>query len=240
MKKQYKAMVMALSLGVSGSVLAANNTVADLGTANADNSVAIGSGATTSAKGTDGVALGSNASVAAASGVALGTGSSVITANGVAIGSGAKVSIADGVAIGSGSVATVNKGKLGYAVGTTLTDEEKASATWTSTLAAVSVGVSSNIGVATSTRQITGVAAGLRDTDAVNVAQLKKLQSTVDANKINYVSINTNLNSSTSNINNHGATGADTIAIGPLASAAGNYAMAVGRSANASGLMLLH
>lgn len=235
MKKQYKAMVMALSLGVSGSVLAANNTVADLGTANADNSVAIGSGATTSAKGTDGVALGFNASVAAASGVALGTGSSVITANGVAIGSGAKVSIADGVAIGSGSVATVNKGKLGYAVGTTLTDEEKASATWTSTLAAVSVGVSSNIGVATSTRQITGVAAGLRDTDAVNVAQLKKLQSTVDANKINYVSINTNLKSSTSNINNDGATGTDTIAIGPLASAAGNYAMAVGRSANASG-----
>ena len=90
----------------------------------------------------------------------------------VAIGSNANATVDGGVALGSGSVASVASGVAGYDPSTkeaSTTD----SATWKSTLAAVSVGVPTADGAATATRQITGVAAGMQDTDAVNVAQLK-------------------------------------------------------------------
>ena len=90
----------------------------------------------------------------------------------VAIGSNANATVDGGVALGSGSVASVASGVAGYDPNTkeaSTTD----SATWKSTLAAVSVGVPTDGGAATATRQITGVAAGMQDTDAVNVAQLK-------------------------------------------------------------------
>ena len=94
-----------------------------------------------------------------------------------AIGHNANVTIANGVALGSGSVASVDKGAAGYNPSTkALMDDEKASATWTSTLAAVSVGDSAN----KLTRQITNVAAGTNDTDAVNVAQLKQVASAAE------------------------------------------------------------
>mgnify|MGYP000393999109 FL=1 len=50
-----------------------------------------------------------------------------------------------------------------------------------------------SVGTDFATRQITGVAAGSEDTDAVNVAQLKALNTKVDANKIEYVSINSSV-----------------------------------------------
>lgn len=88
-----------------------------------------------------------------------------ITANNaVAIGSGAGVSAEGGVALGVGSVASTAAGALGYGA-----DDGKTDATWQATKGAVSVGGN---GV---TRQITNVAAGTEDTDAVNVAQLKKV-----------------------------------------------------------------
>jgi len=94
-----------------------------------------------------------------------------------AIGHNANVTVANGVALGSSSVASVDKGVVGYNPGTkVLTDDEKASATWTSTLSAVSVGDSAN----KLTRQITNVAAGTNDTDAVNVAQLKQVASAAE------------------------------------------------------------
>ena len=87
-----------------------------------------------------------------------------ITANNaVAIGSGAGVSAEGGVALGVGSVASTAAGALGYGA------DGKTDATWQATKGAVSVGGN---GV---TRQITNVAAGTEDTDAVNVAQLKKV-----------------------------------------------------------------
>ena len=87
----------------------------------------------------------------------------------VAIGAESNVTVEGGVALGADSIASTAAGIAGYdlSTGTASTDT---SATWKATAAAVSVGnVANNI-----TRQITGVAAGAADTDAVNVAQLKK------------------------------------------------------------------
>ena len=124
------------------------------------------------------VVIGDNRNLTKASdSVILGSADQAMTtsvSNATAIGHNANVTVANGVALGSGSVASVDAGVAGYDVET-----EKAStnttATWKSTLAAVSVGVPTDGGAATATRQITGVAAGMQDTDAVNVAQLKKV-----------------------------------------------------------------
>ena len=122
----------------------------------------------------DALVLGNKRKLAGANGsVILGSGDSVITTNvenAVSIGHNANVQKAGGVALGSGSVASVDKGVTGYDPGTG-TNSTDTSSVWKSTQAAVSVGdTSKNI-----TRQITGVAAGMEDTDAVNVAQLKKV-----------------------------------------------------------------
>ena len=112
------------------------------------------------------------------------------------IGHNANTSISTAVALGSGSVAAVDKGVLGYIpTGKTLTDADKATPTWTSTLGAVSVGVVGADGKATQTRQITGVAAGKADTDAVNVAQLQAVAAIAEnagtaAGKHTVVSVN--------------------------------------------------
>ena len=89
-----------------------------------------------------------------------------------------------------------------------------------------------SVGTDFATRQITGVAAGSEDTDAVNVAQLKALNTKVDANKIEYVSINSSVEE---NKANDGATATDTVAIGPKASATYEGAVAIGRNVEANG-----
>ena len=111
------------------------------------------------AEATDSMAIGPDASTttAATKGTALGTGATVTVANGVAVGSQSKASTASGVA--------------GYNVNDSRTDKYGALSgkALTSTLGAFAVGNETN------TRQITGVAAGTADTDAVNVAQLKSV-----------------------------------------------------------------
>ncbi len=95
---------------------------------------------------------------------------------GLAMGYNTKVNVEQGVALGSSSVANVAKGVTGWSP-EALSEAEQKSSTWTSTAGAVSVGDSDN-GI---TRQITNVAAGTEDTDAVNVAQLKQaITSSVD------------------------------------------------------------
>lgn len=89
-----------------------------------------------------------------------------------------------------------------------------------------------SVGNAINTRQITNVAAGSEDTDAVNVAQLKALNTKVDANKIEYVSINSSVEE---NKANDGATATDTVAIGPKASATYEGAVTIGRNVEANG-----
>ena len=88
--------------------------------------------------------------------------------NAVAIGNGAGVSVEGGVALGVGSVASTDANALGYGAA-----EGETGIAWKATNGAVSVG--SSVEGKKITRQITNVAAGTADTDAVNVAQLKKV-----------------------------------------------------------------
>ena len=90
----------------------------------------------------------------------------------VAIGEGSKADIADGVALGSNSATTAAAGIQGFnpADSRTNTYSGLTGTAQTSTLGAVAVGNG-----ATATRQITGLAAGKEDTDAVNVAQLRSV-----------------------------------------------------------------
>lgn len=167
----------------------------------ADNAVAIGRSA--KAEGGNAVTIGVNTSAGATS-ITIGSESSAISGSNIAIGRYAKVygdkvtnavalgklaeaHVADGVAIGSESQATVAGNSVeGYnpVTGEASTDE---TATWKATKAAVSIGKEDG----TVTRQINGLAAGTKDTDAVNVAQLKKLndmKANVDASNIgNYL-----------------------------------------------------
>lgn len=104
--------------------------------------------------------------------ISLGNQNTIKADNAVAIGNGTTVTAENGVAIGVGSVADRVAGSLGaFAPDTSLVG---ARSTWISTAGAVSVGTS------TITRQITNVAAGTYDTDAVNVAQLKKALESID------------------------------------------------------------
>lgn len=118
------------------------------------------------------IIMGNDHTVTADNTIAIGGLSSTDTrsvANTTSIGYDAKVNKEGGVALGYKSNATVDKGIAGYDPTTGATSTETNS-TWKATSAAVSVGDVGN-GV---TRQITSVAAGTADTDAVNVAQLKK------------------------------------------------------------------
>lgn len=114
----------------------------------------------------------------------------------VSIGHNAKVSAEGGVAIGSGSVASTDYGSEGYDISKNSESSESTdtSATWQATKAAVSVGSTTkdSTGKVTSqeTRQITNLAAGTLDTDAVNVAQLKQVKSFVDAKGLSFVGDN--------------------------------------------------
>ena len=103
----------------------------------------------------------------------------------VAIGHNTEVSKEGGVALGSGSKATVAAGAAGYDISTKAASTDTSS-TWKATASAVSVGdVASDV-----TRQITSVAAGTNDTDAVNVAQLKRVQDQI-TNSTTNISQNT-------------------------------------------------
>lgn len=92
--------------------------------------------------------------------------------NAVMLGYNTNVTRNGGVALGSESIASVDKGIAGYDP-TTKAASTDGSPTWKSTAAAISVGDST--GTTVLTRQITNVAAGSEDTDAVNVAQLKRI-----------------------------------------------------------------
>lgn len=104
--------------------------------------------------------------------------------NAVMLGYNTDVEKDGGVAIGADSIASVDKGVAGYdpAAGDHSNDT---TGTWKATAAAVSVGKAATPTSAAVTRQITNVAAGAADTDAVNVAQLKKVEATAAAAKTN-------------------------------------------------------
>lgn len=139
-------------------------------------------GVSTQATGAYSVAVGSNAKATGVGAVGIGLASTAGTGATknftVSVGAYSGADVENGVALGSYSKATVNKEAVGYDPSTQAATTET-SAAWKASHAAVSVGdVDNNI-----TRQITSVAAGTKDTDAVNVAQLKSLDGKVEKNK---------------------------------------------------------
>lgn len=154
---------------------------------NVQHMTAIGSKNTVSdAKNT--VIVGDNRTVTGANNIVIigssDNGTTTVVHDAVAIGHNTDVSTEGGVALGSGSKATVAAGAVGYDILTNAPSTDT-SATWKSTASAVSVGDVAN-GV---TRQITSVAAGTNDTDAVNVAQLKRLHDMISVNAYNTVNV---------------------------------------------------
>ena len=154
---------------------------------NVQHMTAIGSKNTVSdAKNT--VIVGDNRTVTGANNIVIigssDNGTTTVVHDAVAIGHNTDVSTEGGVALGSGSKATVAAGAVGYDILTNAPSTDT-SATWKSTASAVSVGDVAN-GV---TRQITSVAAGTNDTDAVNVAQLKRLHDMISVNANNTVNV---------------------------------------------------
>lgn len=150
----------AVAIGLSAKATGGNAVTIGVNTSAGDNSITIGS--ESSAISGQNIAIGRYAKV---------DGDKVTKA--VALGQKAEAQVTDGVAIGSNSIATVAGNSVeGYdpTTGRTSTDP---TATWKATKAAVSIGTADG----KVTRQINGVAAGTNDTDAVNVAQIKKLAS---------------------------------------------------------------
>ena len=141
------------------------------------NSIAIGMQSQT--EGESGVAVGAGTRANGQYGVAVGHVAKANVTRGTALGDVAEANIAEGVALGASSVTTTDKGVVGYNPSdpherkySPLTGNVK-----TATTAAVSIGNGQQM-----TRQLTGLAAGTADTDAVNVAQLKNVGVAVTGN----------------------------------------------------------
>lgn len=190
---------LAIGVGNTGTkvqhmtVIGSKNTVSD-----ANNTLVLGDNRTvTSANNT--VILGSSDN-----------GTTTTVNDAVAVGHNTEVSAVGGAAIGSNSKATVAAGAVGYDV-LINASSTKTSSTWVSTASAVSVGdVDNNV-----TRQITSVAAGTNDTDAVNVAQLKLLRNNVGGDITNIQNNITNINGNIARLDkrvNRGVAGAAALA----------------------------
>ena len=157
--------------------------------------------------------------------------------NAVMLGYNTDVEKDGGVALGADSIASVDKGVEGYdpAAGDHANDT---TGTWKATAAAVSVGKAADpTGAAGSlaiTRQITNVAAGTQDTDAVNVAQLKAVQAAADASKVHYYSVN-DKGYHVGNYNNDGAKGGMALAAGAGAAANGTASAVTGAFSRVDG-----
>ena len=165
--------------------------------ASGNNAIAIGQSGKGSPKviasGENAIAVGMQSQAADASGIAIGAASNstgdyaiamgrlsrASAKNATALGNEAKATFETGVALGSNSLTTSDKGVVGYNPSdlhnrkyTNLQGNVQ-----TATHAAVSIGADGNL-----TRQLTGLAAGTKDTDAVNVAQLKNVGVAVTGN----------------------------------------------------------
>ena len=195
----------------------------------APNGTALGSGASAYYYAT---ALGNNATASSSYALAAGDGANAQVYQAIALGYNAKSYVTGGVALGSSSTANVASGKTGLDPHTGAASTNTGT-TWVSTLGAVSVGTVDSDGNATGTRQINGVAAGTQDTDAVNVAQLKAMETRIN---MHYYSVNSTLSGTGSNYDNSGANGTNAMAAGPAASATAENAVAIGYGAKAEGV----
>ncbi len=149
--------------------------------AQAGQATALGGNAT--ANGLNSTALGAQASAAGTQATAVGHRANASGEHATAIGYDSAAGVSGSVALGNYSVANRESGITGYLA----PDNANSDLTWTANQAAVSVGalVTTKDGTVSQhyTRQITNVAAGKDDTDAVNVAQLTKVNATAQAAK---------------------------------------------------------
>ena len=155
--------------------------------------------------------------------------------NAVMLGYNTDVEKDGGVALGADSIASVDKGVAGYdpAAGDHANDT---TGTWKATAAAVSVGKEATPTSAAVTRQITNVAAGTQDTDAVNVAQLKKVQAAAGAAKVHYYSAKSTKTGAGSNYDNDGAEAEDSIVLGISSSSKGVNSTVLGNNNKLTGV----
>ena len=191
---KFNSVAMGMNVTADG-----DNSVALGGSAsaNSDGTIAIGSygstptkatgnralaiGSATTANGLESIAIGSRVNSTSQYSIAIGTGSNASAVKSVAIGPDSRATVDGGVALGRDSVADVAGGvnNKGYNPNTNRTDNYSGLTgnVLTSTTGAVSIGNGTTV-----TRQLTGLAAGTRDTDAVNVAQLKSVNLAFSGN----------------------------------------------------------
>jgi len=188
-------------------------------------SAALGPGAT--AQGNSTIAVGPKATATQTHGISIGADSLSNGAGAIAAGLLAEAQANDSVALGSRSLADRAGGILGFVPASANAAQAAAIAATQGTWGAVSVGDAAQ----GEFRQITSVAAGTEDSDAVNVAQLKAVAANSQAH---YLSNNDGGNPG-ANYNNDGATGFLATAVGVGASASQAADLAVGLQAEASG-----
>ena len=191
---KFNSVAMGMNVTADG-----DNSVALGGNASANNdgTIAIGSygsnptkatgnralaiGSATTANGLESIAIGSRVNSTSQHSIAIGTRANASAVKSVAIGPDSSATVDGGVALGRDSVADVAGGinNKGYNPNTNRTDiySGLTSNVLTSTTGAVSIGNGTTV-----TRQLTGLAAGTRDTDAVNVAQLKSVNLAFSGN----------------------------------------------------------
>ena len=191
---KFNSVAMGMNVTADG-----DNSVALGGSAsaNSDGTIAIGSygstptkatgnkalaiGAATTASGLESIAIGSRVNSTSQHSIAIGTGANASAVKSVAIGPDSRATVDGGVALGRDSVASVEGGvnNKGYNPNTNRTDiySGLTGNVLTSTTGAVSIGNGTTV-----TRQLTGLAAGTKDTDAVNVAQLKSVNLAFSGN----------------------------------------------------------
>ena len=181
----------ATAIGIDVTADAANSVaLGGSATASSDGAIAIGShgsrqttatgnralaiGTATTANGLDNIAIGTNASTSSQYSTAVGNGATATAIRAAAFGANSTASVEGGVALGVGSVANRAGGiaNKGYNPNDNRTNKYAGLNTWalSPTTGAIAVGNGT-----AATRQITGLAAGKEDTDAVNVAQLKSV-----------------------------------------------------------------
>ena len=191
---KFNSVAMGMNVTADG-----DNSVALGGSAsaNSDGTIAIGSygstptkatgnralaiGSATTANGLESIAIGSRVNSTSQYSIAIGTRANASAVKSVAIGPDSIATVDGGVALGRDSVANVIGGitNKGYNPNTNRTDNYSGLTgnVLTSTTGAVSIGNGTTV-----TRQLTGLAAGTKDTDAVNVAQLKSVNLAFSGN----------------------------------------------------------
>ncbi|MCF9035468.1 YadA-like family protein, partial [Acinetobacter nectaris] len=192
----------------SNSVVIGNNSsvtgissvaIGDGAIASGNQSISVGTGNTVT--GHNSGAFGDPSTVTGNESYVLGNNNTVSTDNTYVVGNNVKTTTAGSVVLGNSSAARTGAGVNGYVpTGATTSDQTAINAT-TSTTGAIAVGDAQN----SVYRQITGVAAGTADSDAVNVAQLKAVDNKILAlktqgNTVTDAAGNTNISNATGNI----------------------------------------